>query len=174
MGFSRQEYWSGLPFPSPKPSVISFSPETVWTPQFYPVPFTVFRIAFHEAVPVPQSLTHHEHDPRNIFTFLIEQMAWLYFFFHGHYLPKIISYYDCPSVCPFNNFGCSLNSLTPFCAKVRKNKCGGLCIYLIVLKDILYLLIVFWSKVLCTYTCSKITFIFSLLSCLKVFSDLKT
>ena len=41
-------------------------------------------------------------------------------------------------------------------------------------KGFLYLLIVFWSEVLCAYTCSKITFISSLQACLKVlrFKDL--
>lgn len=95
-------------------------------------------------------------------------------FFHGHYLPKIISYYDCPSVCPFNNFGCSLNSLTSFCAKVRKNKCGGLCIYLIVLRDscICWL---FSDLKFCMHIHVPRSHLFSLYKPVsKLFSDLKT
>lgn len=47
-------------------------------------------------------------------------------FFFSHHLPKIISYYNCPSVPSLHNFGCSLNFLTSFYAEVQRDKCRGL------------------------------------------------
>ena len=100
LGFSRQEHWSGLPFPSPmheskkwKWSHSVMSNSSPWTAAYQAPPsMGFFRQDYWSGVPLPSPMLYYYHDVKSIVYTVLKSYLDLYHYIGWKFLTILLGF----------------------------------------------------------------------------------